>query len=261
MNRRGLGAGSVVVLFAVIFLSSELVAAAPFVRGEVNQDGRVDISDPVCVLLYLFLEERTPACLDAADVDDSGTIDITDAVRTFGYLFAGGPMPVAPYPTCGPDVTDDELSCVSFDPGRCPGSGYVTDVYGCKTYSKDVRGGSPDQECIAYQYDGSSTLELKHINAGFNCCPLIHVAVAVEDTIITINETETFGPYGGCFCLCLFDLDMEVLDIEPGAYVIKVNNPYVKQDDEPLVFSVDLPSSPSGSYCVRRDHYPWIPGE
>jgi hypothetical protein len=27
--------------------------------------------------------------------------------------------------------------------------------------------------------------------------------------------------------------------------------------DEPLEFNVNLTSSPSGSYCVSRAHYPW----
>ena len=78
---------------------------ARFIRGEVNQDGRVDISDAVMILGFLFLGGVTPGCLAAADADDSGTIEITDAVFLLGALFLGNNAIPAPYPDCGTDPT------------------------------------------------------------------------------------------------------------------------------------------------------------
>jgi hypothetical protein len=79
-----------------------LPAPAPFLRGDVNSDGGVDISDPVAVLDYLFLGTNTPGCLAAADLDASGSVDLSDAVYGLSFLFLGGPAPPAPYPDCGP---------------------------------------------------------------------------------------------------------------------------------------------------------------
>jgi hypothetical protein len=81
------------------------------VRGEVNQDGRTDVSDPVAVLRFLFGPGQIP-CEKAADFDDSGVIDVTDVIAGLGTLFQGAAQPVAPFPLCGTDPTSDTLSCL-----------------------------------------------------------------------------------------------------------------------------------------------------
>jgi hypothetical protein len=86
-----------------------------FRRGDCNDDGEVDISDPVATLAYLFLGSEDLGCLDAADADDSGEADISDAIYLLTFLFLGGPAPEEPFLDCGPDPTiDDELTCDSF---------------------------------------------------------------------------------------------------------------------------------------------------
>lgn len=87
------------------------------VRGDTNTDGEHDLSDGILILLYLFLGEREPPCLAAADADDSGVVELTDAVYYLSFLFLGGAAPPAPFPECGHDGTSDELSCNEF--GRC----------------------------------------------------------------------------------------------------------------------------------------------
>jgi len=83
----------------------------PFVRGDADLSGEVNVSDAVQILEHLFRGGARPACPDAADVDDSGKIAITDAVRLLGHLFRGeAPLP-APYPDPGQDTTPDGLSC------------------------------------------------------------------------------------------------------------------------------------------------------
>ena len=62
---------------------------------------------------------------------------------------------------------------------------------------------------------------------------------------------------GGCYCLCLFDVDYEIVNLPPDEYVVTVIEPYVPPGEEPLEFMVDLRTTPSGSYCVTRDFYPW----
>lgn len=87
-----------------------------FVRGDANDDGALNITDAVNVLLGLFASESL-GCRRAADANDDGAIDITDAVVILQHLFQGGPAPAAPFPRCGWDTTADALECE--DSGRC----------------------------------------------------------------------------------------------------------------------------------------------
>src|SRR5690606_12129487 len=73
-----------------------------FVRGDANVDGSVDLSDAISILLGLFADGDIP-CADAADVDDSERIDITDPITLLDYLFRGGSSPPAPFPFPGVD--------------------------------------------------------------------------------------------------------------------------------------------------------------
>jgi hypothetical protein len=86
-----------------------------FVRARANGDDRVDLSDAVSVLTYLFLGGKPPPCLDAADVNDDGTVDISDPVRLLAYLFSGGPAPPSPFPEPGEDPTPDSTVCSGED--------------------------------------------------------------------------------------------------------------------------------------------------
>lgn len=90
----------------------------PFRRGDTNADGKVDLSDAVYSLGYLFLGGPDPICLDAGDSDDSGSIDISDAVGILNFLFLSGPEPAPPFERCGVDATADGLSCAAFP--QCP---------------------------------------------------------------------------------------------------------------------------------------------
>ncbi|MGQ9590550.1 MAG: alpha-2-macroglobulin family protein [Planctomycetota bacterium] len=82
-----------------------------FVRGDSTDDGKVDISDAVTALAYLFLGGAAPDCLDASDANDDGTLNITDPIYLLGYLFLGGPAPPAPFPEAGEDPTRDLVGC------------------------------------------------------------------------------------------------------------------------------------------------------
>ena len=81
-----------------------------FVRGDANDDGIIEITDPVFALNFLFLGDEEPPCLAAADANDDGVLEITDAVRVLTFLFGGGPPPSFPHPDPGQDPTPD-LGC------------------------------------------------------------------------------------------------------------------------------------------------------
>jgi hypothetical protein len=97
----------------------DLLVQAAFRRGDVNDDGRVDLSDPIHLLYSLFLGEKSPNCRDAADSNDDGEMDISDGIFLLSWLFVGSKAPPAPGPLdCGVDPTEDPLPpCAS---SMCP---------------------------------------------------------------------------------------------------------------------------------------------
>lgn len=115
---------------------------------------------------------------------------------------------------------------------------------------------APSQDCLEYEYDGDSVLVLRHINAGFNCCPdSFTAAFDFEGQHITITETEWLSH--PCHCLCLYDIDLRIAGLRPGVYTITVAESYLWQGAEPLELTVDLMAAPTGGHCVSRDRYPW----
>ena len=63
------------------------------VRGDANLDLRVDISDPVSILSYLFLGGPALGCAPAADFNRSGALDIADPISILTTLFLGEEPP------------------------------------------------------------------------------------------------------------------------------------------------------------------------
>jgi hypothetical protein len=88
--------------------------AVKFKRGDADGSGKLDLTDAIFTLQFLFMGGTTPTCKDAADTDDSGKLDITDAVASLQFQFMGGAAPAPPGPTtCGPDPTagDEYTDC------------------------------------------------------------------------------------------------------------------------------------------------------
>jgi PKD repeat protein len=81
-----------------------------FVRGDVDGNGSVDITDAVKVLNFLFLGSEAPACMDAADVTDRGNVNISAAISLLTYLFLGGTQPAVPFPNKGLDPSPDHIA-------------------------------------------------------------------------------------------------------------------------------------------------------
>jgi PKD repeat protein/spore coat protein CotH len=89
-----------------------VVRIAPaFLRGDPNEDTKVDLSDAVSILRMLFAGRPLPPCEDRLDANDDGELSIADAVRVLSYLFAGGAALPAPFPVEGSDQTGDALRC------------------------------------------------------------------------------------------------------------------------------------------------------
>lgn len=65
-----------------------------FLRGDVDTNGQVSVSDVIYLITYLF--KRGPAPLPIVQVGDDncdGKVNIADAVYLINYLFKGGPPP------------------------------------------------------------------------------------------------------------------------------------------------------------------------
>ncbi len=96
--------------------------AGPFLRGDCNEDGSVNISDPTCALNQLFAGAAASACEAENDVNGDGAVNISDPVALLNYLFAGGSAPTAPFPDCGASdrAEDVGLGCET-PPASCAG--------------------------------------------------------------------------------------------------------------------------------------------
>jgi hypothetical protein len=111
-----------------------------------------------------------------------------------------------------------------------------------------------DMSCVDWRYSGD-VLRLKHINAGFNCCPGdITADITVEgDTILIVEHEEQ----SMCDCSCLYDLEFEIRNLDSRKYAIRIVELYTQPGDERLDFSIDLTGQPAGVHCTCRTHYPW----
>ena len=86
--------------------------ATVFLRGDCNDDGSLDISDPINTLEMLFLGTFEITCDDACDSNDDGAVDIADVITTLGALFLGNAViPPPGFVECGMDPTPDEIGC------------------------------------------------------------------------------------------------------------------------------------------------------
>jgi hypothetical protein len=126
------------------------------VRGRINDDAVVDISDPVAGLNFLFLGGPRPDCMKALDVDDDGITNITDPIYLLNFLFLGGAEPAVPFVECGPDPTEDSLDCEEYAPCGThvleeweevqSRFGVLTTIAGNGALPNDVNGWRPEYE-------------------------------------------------------------------------------------------------------------------
>ncbi|MDH4158140.1 MAG: hypothetical protein OEW00_12780, partial [candidate division Zixibacteria bacterium] len=84
---------------------------------------------------------------------------------------------------------DDEKAPM-VSPDGAPPSGKLLATSGCKLFSDTTFDYAPtDKECLSWEYDGESVLNLMHENATFNCCPEeITAQISVDGNVIRIVE-------------------------------------------------------------------------
>lgn len=141
---------------------------------------------------------------------------------------------------------------------RSPVSIESTDLSECKSFSKSgsLIAETPDSlSCIEYTFNKTEgILTIKHINAGFNCCPEdIVVTITLKNDSLYIGEQESAGM---CNCDCLYDLTYQINNLEAAIYQVIIQEPYNNENDN-ISFEINLKTKPSGKICVTRNYYPW----
>ena len=87
-----------------------------FMRADYNSNGTIEaLSDSVFLLRWLFRDGDSPPCLAACDFNGDGRLQINDPVSLLIWGFRGGNDPVPPFPGCGPSsrATDEVLGCLT----------------------------------------------------------------------------------------------------------------------------------------------------
>ncbi len=65
----------------------------PYVCGDANGDGFIDLGDVVYLINYLYKGGPAPNPIEVGDCNSDGTVDLGDVVYLINYLFKGGPAP------------------------------------------------------------------------------------------------------------------------------------------------------------------------
>jgi len=134
--------------------------------GDADGSGSIDVSDAVYILTYIFFGGSPPDPIYDGDADNNGFLDISDVVYLVTYIFAGGPEP-CPQP-----------------------SGSLINYSACKDNHLKSDSITTFDGCIIYEYDGSQLL-LTHVNAGFNCCPVMLADLFINGNDISIIEIDS----------------------------------------------------------------------
>ena len=188
-------------LYILVFAlaASTLQAAPRFIRGDFDQNERIDLADAISTLEHVFLGRRTAGCLDAVDSNDDGSADGSDAIFTLLFLFFGHDAPLAPYPDCGEDPTEDELGCESYGSDDCPPIYELDNNVPLMANTQDVEAllenpdDRDDERINKYLFElGLATRELTH-DMGFNRI-ILHLARESETQTANLLDLAKVAP-------------------------------------------------------------------
>ena len=105
-------------VFGILVPGTWTALAVPFVRGDVNDDGDVNLADGIFLLAELFAGGDVGLCPLAKDINADGAVDVADPIRLLNALFGGGPFPPAPFPDCDFAPNQTVADCPVYD--SCP---------------------------------------------------------------------------------------------------------------------------------------------
>ncbi|MBI4606789.1 MAG: hypothetical protein HY721_32900 [Planctomycetes bacterium] len=105
--------GTTVVVAAGTFIRGNAKGDPVDVRDPTSS---VDIADGMFLLRFLFQAGAVPPCLDGADANDDGRVNLLDPIWVFQYLVGNprvGPALPVPSSELGADPTSDGLGCTT----------------------------------------------------------------------------------------------------------------------------------------------------
>ena len=179
------------------------------VRSDVNADTRIDLSDPIYVLTWLFLGGPPPACpspeapaggdtgccVACGDAGGDGSVDITDSIVILNWLFLGDDAPrcdappgEAPCTSGSSVVVDGDWLASRLDDGsvqivdvRSPGSFAASHIPGAVSVDTNALRATVDG--VAEQVTDAETTESVLAAAGLRNDATIVVYGSSTDTI------------------------------------------------------------------------------
>ena len=100
-------------------LSVSIAAGKTFRRADANDDGKVNIADPIWIISELFRGGPATGCQATADANADTVIDLADATYIINYQFLGGDAPPAPFPDCDAvEELPEGITC-DVEPSSC----------------------------------------------------------------------------------------------------------------------------------------------
>jgi len=79
--------------FTKAAVASIAILGDPFVIGDVNGDGVLDLGDVLYLISYLYKGGLAPDPLEVGDCNCDGVVDLGDVLLLISYLYKGGPAP------------------------------------------------------------------------------------------------------------------------------------------------------------------------
>jgi hypothetical protein len=87
----------------VMVADTHYTSVTPFLCGDVNATGEIDIDDCVYLLGYIFSNGPAPMPVESGDADCSAAVDIDDVIYLINFIFVGGNAPCDPDGDAVPD--------------------------------------------------------------------------------------------------------------------------------------------------------------
>lgn len=160
-------------------------------RGDVDSDDNLNLTDAVFLLNFLFAGGVEPSCLEVANADSAGSVNLTDAVFILQFLFGGG---AAPAP-----MTEEEIA-----PCRQAGELSFQNIYdevlskscassSCHSAEARRNGLSFESPEIAY----NSLVGAEPFNEVARAAGLLRVAPGMPESSFLIGKLTAPGPGEG----------------------------------------------------------------
>ncbi|UCC32531.1 MAG: hypothetical protein JSU86_09655 [Phycisphaerales bacterium] len=183
-------------------------------------DGVVGVPTDVTACLDKFKNLPNAVLKSRADIEPNvrdWLVNISDVTLVLD-AFRGCPYPAMP---------DPPAYCPGGWPGPMGCSGPRLGAYsnsGCLPGSERAVDSSTEPCSEDDQIDlapGPGTLTVIHRNASYNCCQDdIRVSLSVAGNVLQFTEEEV-PPGGYCHCICCFNVESTVIDLEPGEYTVE----------------------------------------